>query len=74
MSWNGIDAAARSTVWYNRARLAAFIRSIDLLKPVERCLAAGGTNVALADANYVLPESEIYARPRHAPRAEAKQR
>lgn len=39
------------------------LRPIDLLKPVERCLAAGGTNVALADANYVLPESEIYNRP-----------
>jgi tRNA threonylcarbamoyladenosine biosynthesis protein TsaB len=42
------------------------IRPIDLLKPVRRCLAEGGTNVALADANYLLPESEIYARPRHA--------
>ena len=41
------------------------LRPIDLLKPVQRCLAAGGTNVALADANYVLPESEIYTRPRH---------
>ncbi len=41
------------------------LRPIDLLKPVRRCLAEGGTNVALADANYVLPESEIYARPRH---------
>lgn len=43
------------------------LRPIDLLKPVQRCLAEGGTNVALADANYVLPESEIYTRPRHAP-------
>lgn len=42
------------------------IRPIDLLKPVQRCLAEGGTNVALADANYILPESEIYTRPRHA--------
>ena len=49
------------------------LRPIDLLKPVQRCLAAGGTNVALADANYVLPESEIYTRPRRAPTAEAKQ-
>src|SRR5215472_14512704 len=40
------------------------LRPIDLLKPVRRCLAEGGTNVALADANYVLPESEIYTRPR----------
>jgi tRNA threonylcarbamoyladenosine biosynthesis protein TsaB len=39
------------------------LRPIDLLKPVQRCLAEGGTNVALADANYVLPESEIYTRP-----------
>ena len=39
------------------------LRPIDLLKPVQRCLATGGTNVALADANYVLPESEIYSRP-----------
>jgi tRNA threonylcarbamoyladenosine biosynthesis protein TsaB len=49
------------------------LRPIDLLRPVERCLAAGGTNVALADANYVLPESEIYTRARHGPPAEAKQ-
>ncbi|HEV2576220.1 MAG TPA: tRNA (adenosine(37)-N6)-threonylcarbamoyltransferase complex dimerization subunit type 1 TsaB [Acidobacteriaceae bacterium] len=49
------------------------LRPIDLLRPVERCLAAGGTNVAFADANYVLPESEIYTRPRHSPTAEAKQ-
>lgn len=37
---------------------------IDLLGPVRRCLAAGGTDVARADANYVLPESEIYSRPK----------
>lgn len=49
------------------------LRPIDLLKPVERCLAAGGTNVALADANYVLPESEIYTRPRHSPTPAATQ-
>ena len=51
------------------ARIAPVLRElrpIDLLKPVQRCLAAGGTNVALADANYVLAESEIYSRPRHA--------
>ena len=41
------------------------LRPIDLLKPVQRCLAEGGTNVVVADANYVLPESEIYTRPRH---------
>jgi tRNA threonylcarbamoyladenosine biosynthesis protein TsaB len=40
------------------------LRPIDLLKPVQRYLAGGGTNVALADANYLLPESEIYSRPR----------
>lgn len=44
------------------APLLREIRPIDLLKPVERCLAEGGTDVALADANYVLPESEIYTR------------
>lgn len=38
------------------------VRPIDLLKPVNNCLANGGTNLALADANYVLPESEIYTR------------
>ena len=38
---------------------------IDLLGPVRRCLEAGGTDVALADANYVLPESEMYTRPKH---------
>ena len=38
------------------------LRPIDLLKPVQRCLAEGGTNVVVADANYVLPESEIYTR------------
>ena len=43
------------------------LRPIDLLKPTQRCLADGGTNVALADANYVLPESETYARPHRAP-------
>ena len=37
---------------------------IDLLRPVRRCLQAGGTDVAWADANYVLPESEIYTRPK----------
>lgn len=47
------------------------LRPIDLLKPVQRCLAEGGTNVALADANYVLPESEIYTRPRHAQTTDA---
>lgn len=40
------------------------LRAIDLLKPVERCLAAGGSDVAWADANYLLAESEIYKRPR----------
>lgn len=58
------------------AKLAPVVRElrpVDLLHPVERCLAAGGTNVAGADANYVLPESEIYTRPRHSPAAEAKQ-
>jgi hypothetical protein len=48
-------------------RLAPVVRElhpVDLLGPVQRCLAAGPTNVALADANYVLPESEIYTRPR----------
>lgn len=49
------------------------LRPLDLLRPVERCLAAGGTNVAGADANYVLAESEIYTRPRHSPIAEARQ-
>lgn len=39
------------------------LRSIDLLRPVESCLARGGSDVALADANYILAESEIYARP-----------
>lgn len=51
------------------SRIAPVLRElhpIDLLKPAQRCLAEGGTNVALADANYVLPESEIYTRPRHA--------
>jgi tRNA threonylcarbamoyladenosine biosynthesis protein TsaB len=50
------------------------LRPIDLLKPVQLCLATGGTNVALADANYVLPESEIYTRPRHAPTTYASPR
>lgn len=48
------------------APLLRELRPIDLLKPVRRCLAKGGTNVALADANYVLQESEIYSRSRHA--------
>lgn len=48
-------------------RLAPVVREllpIDLLGPVQRCLADGATNVALADANYVVAESEIYKRPR----------
>ncbi|HEY4010151.1 MAG TPA: tRNA (adenosine(37)-N6)-threonylcarbamoyltransferase complex dimerization subunit type 1 TsaB [Acidobacteriaceae bacterium] len=40
------------------------LRPVDLLNPVRRCLAAGGTDVALADANYLLAESEIYKQPR----------
>jgi tRNA threonylcarbamoyladenosine biosynthesis protein TsaB len=58
-------------------RIAPVLRElcpIDLLKPVQRCLAAGGTNVALADANYLLPESEIYTRPRHAQASDASLR
>jgi tRNA A37 threonylcarbamoyladenosine modification protein TsaB len=47
------------------APLLRELRPIDLLKTVQRCLADGGSNVALADANYVLPESQIYARPHH---------
>ena len=47
-------------------RLAPVVRElhpIDLLGSVRRCLAQDGSNVALADANYVLPESDIYTRP-----------
>lgn len=40
------------------------LRVIDLLAPVRRCLAAGGSDVALADANYVWAEDEIYTRPK----------
>jgi tRNA threonylcarbamoyladenosine biosynthesis protein TsaB len=43
---------------------------VDLLGPVCRCLEAGGTDVAWSDANYVLPESKIYARPKQ-PRSAA---
>lgn len=57
----------------NLAPIVRELRPIDLLNPALRCLAAGGTNVALADANYVLRESEIYNRPRHAPTTEEKQ-
>lgn len=39
------------------------LRPIDLLEPVRRCLAQGGSDLFLADANYVLAESEIYTRP-----------
>jgi tRNA threonylcarbamoyladenosine biosynthesis protein TsaB len=55
-------------------RVAPVLRQlhpIDLLKPVQRCLAEGGTNVALADANYVLAESAIYTRPRQAQTTDA---
>jgi tRNA threonylcarbamoyladenosine biosynthesis protein TsaB len=45
------------------------LSAIDLLGPVRRCLQDGGTDVAWADANYVLPESEIYTRPRHQTKA-----
>jgi tRNA threonylcarbamoyladenosine biosynthesis protein TsaB len=50
------------------------LRPIDLLKPVQSCLAEGGTNVALADANYLLPESEIYTRPRLSQTTDASSR
>lgn len=50
------------------------LRPFDLFKPAQRCLAEGGTNVALADANYVLPESEIYTRPHRAPAIETSPR
>jgi tRNA threonylcarbamoyladenosine biosynthesis protein TsaB len=49
-------------------RVAPVLRElhpVDLLRPVQRCIAEGGSNVALADGNYVLPESVIYTRPRH---------
>jgi len=58
-------------------RLAPALRElgpIDLLRPVRRCLAEGGTNVALADANYVLPESEIYTRAQRASSASTSPR
>jgi tRNA threonylcarbamoyladenosine biosynthesis protein TsaB len=47
------------------AELQPVVRSLsalDLLAPVRRLLAAGGTDLELADANYVHPESEIYPR------------
>lgn len=50
------------------------LRPIDLLRPVQRCVAKGGTNVALADANYVLRENEIYTRPRQAQKTGASSR
>ena len=40
------------------------LRAEDMLTRVRRGLQDGGTDVALADANYVLQESEIYRRPR----------
>jgi tRNA threonylcarbamoyladenosine biosynthesis protein TsaB len=49
---------------YRLAPVVRELQPIDLLGPVRRCLVEGGSNVALADANYVLPESEIYTRPR----------
>jgi tRNA threonylcarbamoyladenosine biosynthesis protein TsaB len=49
---------------YRLAPVVHELQPVDLLGPVRRCLAEGGSNVALADANYVLPESEIYTRPR----------
>lgn len=49
---------------FRLAPLIHELRPIDLLGPARRCLAKGGTNVALADANYVLPERDIYTRPR----------
>jgi hypothetical protein len=38
------------------------LRPADMLGPVRRCFAAGGTDVAWADANYVVPEDQIYRR------------
>lgn len=51
-------------VLYRLAPVVRELRPVDLLRPVRRCLAEGGSNVALADANYVLAESEIYTRRR----------
>lgn len=39
------------------------LRPIAMLGLVQRVLAQGGTDVAWADANYVLAESEIYRKP-----------
>jgi len=60
--------AAEKKIAERLDRLAPVLRElgpIDLLRPVQHRLAEGGTDVALADANYVFPESEIYSRPRN---------
>ena len=49
---------------YKLAPVVRELQPMDLLDPVRRCLAEGGSNIALADANYVLPEADIYTRPR----------
>lgn len=49
---------------YRLAPVVRELQPIDLLGPVRRCLGEGGSNIALADANYVLPEADIYTRPR----------
>lgn len=59
-----VSHQAVAELLYRVAPVVRELRPIDLLGPVRRCLAAGGSNVALEDANYVLPESEIYTRPR----------
>ena len=59
---------AEESIALSLERIAPALRSlspIDLLNPVQRCLAEGGTNVALADANYVSVEGEIYAQRHH---------
>jgi tRNA threonylcarbamoyladenosine biosynthesis protein TsaB len=47
------------------------LKAIDLLAPVLRCLAEGGSDLVWTDANYVQSESEIYHTPHAAARKSA---
>ncbi len=48
---------------YRLAPALRELRPIDLLYPVCHCLTGGGSDLARADANYVIAESDIYKRP-----------
>jgi tRNA threonylcarbamoyladenosine biosynthesis protein TsaB len=68
---------AQESVAERLCAIAPVVRRLqlaDLLRPVQTCLEHGGSDVLSADANYVLPEGEIYARQRIAQNSESGSR